>query len=73
VDGVDDLGGIDALQVGARDPEVGVPELTLNDRQWDPLACHFDGVGVPELMGGEKPPHTSDFGEASKLGPRARL
>jgi hypothetical protein len=47
---------------------VRVPELTLDDRQRDSLACHFDGVGVPELVRGEASTHTSQFGEASKFG-----
>jgi hypothetical protein len=32
VDGVDDLGVIDPAQVSRRDPEVGMPELSLDDQ-----------------------------------------
>jgi hypothetical protein len=33
MDGVDDLGVVDALQVDRRDAEVGVAELALDDDQ----------------------------------------
>jgi hypothetical protein len=33
VDGVDDLGAVDVLQVDRRDAEAGVPELALDDDQ----------------------------------------
>jgi hypothetical protein len=50
VDGVHDLGVIDATQVHGRDPEVGMPELPLDDHQRDALTRHLDRVGMPELM-----------------------
>src|SRR5215211_8484628 len=53
VDGVDDLGVVDALQVDGRDTEVGVSELALDDDQRHALARHLDGVGVAQLMGRE--------------------
>src|SRR5215216_6269955 len=43
VDGVDDLGVVDALQVNGGDAEVGVPELALDDDQRHALAGHLDG------------------------------
>ena len=46
VDGVDDLGVVDALQVHRGDPEVGVPELALDDIQRYTLSGHFDRVRV---------------------------
>jgi hypothetical protein len=46
VNGVDDLGAVDALQVDRGDAEVGVSELALDDDQRDALAGHLDGVGV---------------------------
>jgi hypothetical protein len=57
VDRVDDLRAVGALEVDRRDPKVRVPELTLDDNQWDAFAGHFDGVGVAELMGFEAPAH----------------
>ena len=47
VDGVDDLGVVDALEIDRGDAEVGVAELALDDDQRHALAGHLDGVGVP--------------------------
>jgi hypothetical protein len=38
VDGFDDFGVVVALQVDRCDPEVAVPELALDDDQWDAFA-----------------------------------
>jgi len=38
VDGVEDLGVVNPAQVGAGDPEVGMPELALDHQQRDPFA-----------------------------------
>ena len=35
MDGVDDLGVVDPSQVRGGDSEIGVPELALDDDQWD--------------------------------------
>jgi hypothetical protein len=64
VNGVDDLGAVDSLQVDARDPEVGVPELSLDDHERNALVCHLNGVGVPELVRSEPPPDTGGRGDA---------
>jgi hypothetical protein len=50
VDGVDDFARVDRLQVGRRGAEVGVPELALDDVDWDPLTGEFDRVRVPQLV-----------------------
>src|ERR687891_1680839 len=50
VDGVDDLGVVDALEVNGGDPEVGMPELALDDDQRHALAGHLDGVRVAQLV-----------------------
>ena len=50
VDGVDDLARIDPLQVGAGGPEVGMPELSLDDVDWHPLPGKLDRVRMPQLM-----------------------
>src|SRR5215217_9435650 len=55
VDGVDDLGVVDALEVDRGDAEVGVAELALDDGQWHAFAGHFDGVRVAELVRREAP------------------
>jgi hypothetical protein len=57
VDGVDDLGVVDSPEIGRSDPEIRVPELTLDDEQRHGLARHLDGGRVPELMGREATPH----------------
>jgi hypothetical protein len=46
MNGVDDLGVVDAAQVDRCDPAIGMPELALYDEQWDALAGHLDGVRV---------------------------
>src|SRR5215216_6680995 len=46
VDGVDDLGVVNALEVDRGDAEVGVAELAFDDDQRHALAGHLDGVGV---------------------------
>jgi hypothetical protein len=56
VDGADDLAAVDALEVDARDAEVGVSELALNDDKRDALVRHLDSVSVPELVGRESTP-----------------
>src|SRR4051794_1671065 len=50
VDGVDDLGVVDALEVDRGDPEVRVAELALDDVQRHTLARHLDRVSVTQLM-----------------------
>jgi hypothetical protein len=51
--GIDDLTGIDPLQIGAGGPEIGMPELALDDVHRHALAGEFDGVSMPQLMGGK--------------------
>src|SRR5215216_7831485 len=50
VHGVDDLGVVDALQIDRGDPEVGVPELALDDDQRHAFAGHLDCVRVAQLV-----------------------
>ncbi len=50
MNGVNDLGAVDALQVDRCDPEVGMPELALDDDERDALVSHLNGMGVTELM-----------------------
>jgi hypothetical protein len=57
VNGFDDLGVVDALQVDGGDAEVAVAELALDDDQRDALARHLDGVSVTELVWCEAPAH----------------
>jgi hypothetical protein len=54
--GVDDLGVVDPAQVHGRDPEIGVPQLTLDDQQRHAFSGHFDRMRVPELMVRREPP-----------------
>jgi hypothetical protein len=65
VDGVDDLGCIDSLEIGAGDAEVSVPELALNDWERESLARHLDRVSVPQLMRREPPPDACHNAEHS--------
>jgi hypothetical protein len=57
VDGVHDLGVIDATQVHGRDPEVGMPELPLDDDQRHALARHLNSMSMPQLMWREAATH----------------
>jgi len=57
-DGVHDLGVVDAAQIHRGDGEVGVPELTLDNQQWDALARHLHCVGVAQLVWCEPPTHS---------------
>jgi hypothetical protein len=67
VDGVDDLGAVDPLQVNGRDAEVGVPELALNDDQWHALMRHLDRVRVTELMRCEPTAHARLLSSSRQL------
>src|SRR3954465_10758444 len=51
VDGVDDLGVVDALEVDGGNAEVAVAELALDDDQRHAFARHLDAVGVAKLGG----------------------
>ncbi|HEY5171328.1 MAG TPA: hypothetical protein VIK54_06335 [Acidimicrobiia bacterium] len=57
VDGVHDLGVVDATQVHGGDPEVGMPELPLDDHERHALVRHLDRVSMPELMRRKPPTH----------------
>jgi hypothetical protein len=50
MDGVDDLGAVDPLQVDRRDAEVRMPKLSLDDDERHALVRHLDGMRVTELM-----------------------
>jgi hypothetical protein len=63
VDGVDDLRAVDALQIDRGDPEVGVPELALDDDKRHALERPLDSVGATQSMGRE-PPRTVAAGRS---------
>jgi hypothetical protein len=65
VDGVDDLAGVDPLQVDRGHAEVGVPELALDYVQRDALAGEFDGVRVTQLVRREPTPRAGVDGKPS--------
>jgi hypothetical protein len=67
VNGVDDLGAIDPLEVDARDAEVRVAELALDHNQRDTFVRHFDRMGVSQLMWGESPTDASCRGRVVQL------
>ena len=74
MDGVDDLGAVDPLQVNRGDPEIRVPELPLDDDERHSLMRHLHGMRVTELMGREPSTHTRlDRGAAQLLASRRRL
>jgi hypothetical protein len=46
-----------------------MPELALDNDEWNNLVGHLDGVSVPELMGREPPPDAGRRGGATELPP----
>jgi hypothetical protein len=66
MDGVDDLSRVGSLQVDRCDPEVGMPELSLDDRQPELFVCHLDGGRLPEVVRREPPPYPSLRGEPAQ-------
>ena len=52
---VDDLAGIDALQIRGRGPQVGGAELALDDVDRHAFAGQLDSVSVAPLVGSESP------------------
>jgi hypothetical protein len=67
VDGFDDLGVVDALQVDRRDAEIAVAELALDDDQRYAFASELDGVRMPELVRREPPTDASGDGGPAQL------
>src|SRR4051794_18054268 len=68
VDGLDELVGVDALQVDRGDAEVAVAELALDDVEGNPLMSELDGVGVAELVRGKAPANAGPGGESAQHG-----
>jgi len=58
VDGVDDLRGVDAVEIDRRHAEVDVAELALDHLERDTYAGHLDSVRVAQLVGSEATPHS---------------
>lgn len=67
MDGADDLAAVDALQVHAGDPEVGVPKLTLDHDERNAFVRHLDRMGVAQLVWREPPSHTRRAGSMVQL------
>src|SRR3954463_12800013 len=70
VDGVDDLGVVDAVEVDRGDAEVAVAQLALDDDERHALVGHLDGVGVAQLVRRETPANACGRRRAAQLGPR---
>jgi hypothetical protein len=73
VDGVDDLRRVNALQISARNPEMRMPKLALNNRQWDPLTSHLYSVSMAELVWRKPAAHTGHHGESTQFRTSTRL
>jgi hypothetical protein len=67
VDRVDDLGGVDALQVHGGDAEVGVAELALDHDKRDAFVCRFNRMCVAELVRCEPEAHSGKLRGSSQL------
>jgi hypothetical protein len=50
VDGLDDFGVVDALQVDGGDAEVAVAELAPDDDQRPAFASELDGMRMPQPL-----------------------
>ena len=72
MDGADDLSAVDALQVDAGDPKVGVPKLTLDHDQRNAFVRHLDRMSMAQLVGREPPSHTRSGGGMVQLLARRR-
>jgi hypothetical protein len=72
VDGIDDLRVVDPLEIDRGHPEMGMPELALDDDQRHALVGHLDRVRVPELMGREPAPDSRCDGGPAQLSARGR-
>ena len=72
MDGVDDLGAIDPLEVDRGDPEVRVSELALYDDERDSFVGHLYCVGVPQLVWRESAPDASFGSRMMQLFARGR-
>jgi len=70
VDGVDDLGVVDALELDRGDAEVAVAELALDDDERHALVRHLDGVGVAKLVRREAPTNARGRSRAAQLSTR---
>ena len=71
--GLDDLRVVDALEIDRGDAEIAMSELALDNDQRNAFAGHLDGVGVPELVRGEAPPHAGSGGSPAQIGSRGRV
>jgi hypothetical protein len=67
VDRLDDLGVVDALQVDRGDPEVGMPQLSLDEHKRHAFAGHLDSVRAPQLMGLKPAPDPASSSGMSEL------
>jgi hypothetical protein len=54
VDGGNDLGVVDPLQIDGRDARIAVPQLPLDDVERDALVGQLDGVGMAQLVGANR-------------------
>jgi hypothetical protein len=50
VNRVNDLACVDSLEINRRDAEVRMPELPLDNRQWDPFVRHLDCVRMTQCQ-----------------------
>jgi hypothetical protein len=71
VDGLDDLGVVDALQIDRGDAEVAVADLALDDDQRYAFARELDGVRVAELVRREPSPDSGVRGGSAQLRSRS--
>jgi hypothetical protein len=70
VDGIDDLRVVDPLEIDRGHPEMGMPELALDNDQRHALVGHLDRVRMPALMGREPTPDSRCDGRPAQLSAR---
>jgi hypothetical protein len=67
VNGLDDLGVADALEIDGRDPEVAVAELALDDHERYAFVGEFDRVRMSQLVRGKAAAHAGDCRRIAQL------
>jgi hypothetical protein len=72
MDGVDDLGVVDALQSDRGDAEIAMAELALDHINGTPSLASY-GVRVKELVGCEASPDARPSGGPAQVEPRLQL
>ena len=67
MDGVNDLGCVDPVEIDRRHAKVDMAELALDHVEGHALAGHLNGMGVAKLVWREAPPHSGIGCDAAQV------